>query len=113
MATSEDFLAFVQERFSPLVSASYRKMFGGVGIFEEGTMFALITSGDELFFRVDDATRPGFEDADSSQFMSMPYFSAPADALEDTGPLTLLIEDALAASKRAAKGHGKGSSGAR
>jgi DNA transformation protein len=117
MATSEDYLAFVQERLSPIIVADYRKMFGGVGVFDQGTMFALITSDDELFFRVDDRTRPGFETAGSSQFMSMPYFSSPADALEDEGALTALIEDALAASKRAAQGKGKrrpkGSSGAR
>jgi DNA transformation protein len=117
MATSEDYLAFVQECFSPIVAADYRKMFGGIGIFDDGTMFALITSDDELFFRVDDRTRPGFEAAGSGQFMSMPYFSSPADALEDRGALTALIADALAASKRAAEGKGKrrkrGSSGAR
>lgn len=116
MATSTGYLAFVQERFGAIVDADYRNMFGGIGIFEDGTMFALITGEDELFFRVDDATRPGFEDAGSSQFLRMPYFSVPAEALEDEGALTALIEDALAASKRAARGakrRKKGSSGAR
>ena len=103
MATSEDFLAFVQERFAPVVGADYRKMFGGIGIFEGGTMFALITGEDELCFRVDDQTRPDFEAAGGTQFMTMPYFSAPADSLEDAGQLATLIDAALQASKRAAK----------
>lgn len=102
MATSEDYLTFVQERFDPVVSAEYRKMFGGIGVFEGGTMFALLTSDDELFFRVDDETRSALEAAGSSQFMTMPYLSAPAAALEDREQLAALIGDALAASKRAA-----------
>ena len=42
-------------------------MFGWMGIFEDGMMFALVDSG-LLFFRVDDSNRVEFEAAGSSQF---------------------------------------------
>ena len=60
----------------PLGHVQTRQMFGWMGIFEDGMMFALVDSG-LLFFRVDDSNRVEFEAAGSSQFGKMPYFEVP------------------------------------
>jgi DNA transformation protein len=57
-------------------------MFGGYGIFHKGDMFALI-SGSELYFKVDDTNRAAYDAAGSHRFVPMPYYSVPAEVLEN------------------------------
>ncbi len=57
-------------------------MFGGYGIFQAGKMFALVTSGAELFFKVDDSNRARFVKAKSPQHGKMPYFRVPVLVLK-------------------------------
>ena len=59
-----------------------KKMFGGYGIFQAGKMFALVTSGAELFFKVDDSNRARFTKAKSPQHSKMPYFRVPVPVLK-------------------------------
>ena len=42
------------QALAPLGDVSSRKMFGGYGIFEGGTMFGLINSEGEVYLKVDD-----------------------------------------------------------
>ena len=60
-----------------------RPMFGGYGIFQDGDMFALI-AGSALFFKVDDSNLAAYEQAGSTRYKPMPYYSVPADVMEDT-----------------------------
>lgn len=48
------------ELFAPLGGVSIRRMFGGLGIFKGGLMFALV-SDDVLYFKADEETLPRFE----------------------------------------------------
>ncbi len=72
------------ELFEPLGGVSIRRMFGGLGIFKEGLMFALVTD-DVLYFKADSETAPRFEAEGFGQWVyeggarkvAMPYWQAP------------------------------------
>lgn len=54
-----EFQDFISELFEPLGGVAFRRMFGGVGIFRGGIMFALIID-DALYLKTDEASRPRF-----------------------------------------------------
>jgi DNA transformation protein len=54
------FREFLADLFDPIGGVGFRRMFGGLGIFREGLMFALVAD-DVLYFKTDDETRPAFE----------------------------------------------------
>ena len=75
-------------------------MFGGVGIYSRGLFFALIAE-DRLYFKVDDATRPDFEQRGMEPFRpfgeksAMGYYEVPADVVEDVNHLETWMQKAL------------------
>ena len=92
MAFSEDYLNFVIEQLSEFGDFEHKKMFGGVGFFKDGKMFAGIIYGN-LCLKVGDSNRKDFEDRGIKPFGSdakkkgMPYYEVPADVLEDKSRL--------------------------
>ena len=84
----------------PFGDIAERKMFGGLGIFEAGGMFALI-SGDHLYFQVDDSNRPQYEAMCSAKFGNMPYYRVPLDVLDDQPRLHRLVEESVALARAA------------
>lgn len=54
------FQGLLEDLFATVGSVSFRRMFGGAGIFRDGTMFALILD-DVLYLKADESTRPQFE----------------------------------------------------
>jgi len=54
------FQGFLAELFEPVGGVSFRKMFGGIGIFREGLMFALVAD-DTLYLKADDTTSVDFK----------------------------------------------------
>jgi DNA transformation protein len=54
------FREFLADLFDQIGGVGFRRMFGGLGIFREGLMFALVAD-DVLYFKTDDETRPAFE----------------------------------------------------
>lgn len=78
-----DICSDIVETLAQLGDIRSKKMFGGHGIFERGTMFALVNSEAELFLKVSDTNRAQFEAAGSEQHGKMPYFAVPGDVLED------------------------------
>jgi DNA transformation protein and related proteins len=103
MAVDPGFVEFVIEQLEPVGVITHKGMFGGHGIWESGDMFALISSDSTLYFKVDDVTRTRYQEAGSEQFMTMPYWSVPADLLEDRGELLEWAEDAVAVGHTTAK----------
>lgn len=91
-------------RFHPIRS---KKMFGGVGIFSEesGNMFALISSDDVVYFKVDDTNRAEYEVVNAARFHRMPYFQLPDSILnDDAGDLRdWVLKSADVASRAPAK----------
>ena len=86
MAVPDEFRDFVIENLEMLGDVEAPAMFGGYGIFESESMFALV-AGSALFFKVDDSNLAGYEQASSARYGKMPYFKVPNDIMEDASAL--------------------------
>lgn len=108
--------AFMEEvlaRLAPLGDVTSKKMFGGVGFWESGDMFALIDSGGRLRFKADDTSRGRYEAAGMEAFappmpggrapMTMPYFQVPDDVLGDDDRFSEWAVEAMAVGHATAK----------
>ncbi|MGQ0677985.1 MAG: TfoX/Sxy family protein [Rhodospirillales bacterium] len=90
MTASPAFCAHLVDLMSGLGPISVRRMFGGAGLYHLGAMFALVFD-DTLYLKVDDLNRPDFEEAGMGAFtydagggpISMSYYQAPPEAMED------------------------------
>lgn len=92
MAVSDEQIAFVVDLFSDVGPITTRKMFGGLGIYTGGTIFALLMSDGDLKLKGAGAMPAAYEEAgwrpwtytrkDSAQ-SSMPYWSIPDALLDD------------------------------
>ena len=111
MSVSPSFRSFVLEQLGRTTDGiRARSMFGGVGIYAAELFFALLDD-DTLYFKVDDATRPQFEDRGMTPFRPygeggevMQYYEVPADVLEDPEALGAWVAAALAVARRARGG---------
>ncbi len=83
-------------RFEGLGDVTKKGMFGGYGFFQAGKMFALVTSGAELFLKADDSNRARFSKANSPQHGKMPYFRVPDAVLENDKKLIEWAKDSVA-----------------
>ncbi|MCK6452886.1 MAG: TfoX/Sxy family protein [Alphaproteobacteria bacterium] len=107
MTASREFLDYVVDLLRPFGPVSIRRMFGGAGVYRDGLMFALVAY-DTLYLKVDDETRPAFERAGMGPFtyegktepVTMSYFEAPPDAMEEADLLAGWARDAYAAALR-------------
>lgn len=107
MAFSPDYLEFILDQLSGFGPISHKKMFGGVGFYKDGLMFAGIMNG-LLHFKVDDLTRPTFIDRGMEPFSmggkkSTGYYQVPIEVLEDRDELAAWAEAAYAAAVRSKK----------
>jgi hypothetical protein len=62
MKSSDQFAAYAVEILSAVGRVAARRMFGGYGVYCDGTMFALVAD-DVLYLKVDDGNRGEFERA--------------------------------------------------
>ena len=109
MSVSDEFLDYVVEQLLGWGEVSVRRMFGGAGLYREGTMFGVVAE-DVAYLKVDDSTRGDFLKAGSAPFEPYPdkirttirtYYEIPADVLEDPPDLARWAERAwLVARKR-------------
>lgn len=94
------------DRLLPLLSdagdVSSKRMFGGVGVFESGTMFGIIDSKGAVFFRAGDDTAH-FDAAGSTRHGKMPYYSVPDAVVDEPGELLAWAARAIEASRAAKK----------
>jgi DNA transformation protein len=101
MAVSQSYREFVLEQLGRVTSVTGKSMFGGVGIYAHGLFFALIAE-DRLYFKVDDATRPEFEQRGMEPFRpfgddnATGYYEVPADVLEDVALLETWMKKTIA-----------------
>lgn len=90
MAVSADFRDYVLEQLSGLRGLTQRRMFGGVGLYCDGVIFAIIFD-DVLYFKAGAANRADFTARGMAAFrpyknrpkISTTYYELPADVLED------------------------------
>lgn len=116
MTRHDPFVEHLLDLLLPLGPVQPRRMFGGWGLYLEGTMFALVAD-DRLYLKVDGETEDRFADAGAEPFtysrpgrrVKMSYREAPDGSLEDPDELLPWARLAVEASRRAksAKGRGK------
>lgn len=107
---SESYLSFVLEQLAGVARIVTKRMFGGVGIYSDGTFFAVIDN-DTLFFKVDETLSKRYRDRGMPPFMPVPgaapmagYYQVPPDVLEDADALAKWAKDSLGiAAKKAVK----------
>ena len=111
-ARDASFVAFVEEQLAPLGGVRSKSMFGGYGLYARDVFFACVDDG-RLYFRVDDTTRPLYEERGMGPFTPMPqmvmksYYEVPVEVIEDAAELARWAREAMAAApkkKAAAKG---------
>ncbi len=101
MAKSNEYVTTLLRVMVPLGDVSARNMFGGHGLFFEGSMFALVTRKNDLFFRADDINRPDYEKRDLKPFGRMPYFAAPPECADGWRKMKPWAKGAVDAALRA------------
>jgi len=118
LPVSSDYLAYVLEQLAGLAGLSARRMFGGVGLYCEELFFGLIDN-DTLYLRVNDDNRADYTARGMSAFrpyadrpeLSMSYYEAPADVLEDPAQLVSWARRSVAVAMAAGKLAGKPAAG--
>ncbi|MEJ6402395.1 TfoX/Sxy family protein [Yoonia sp. 2307UL14-13] len=89
-------IAFATDLFSDLGQLTTRKMFGGMCLYHQGIVFALMSSEGRLYLKVKGDLARELQDQGAEQFHNMPYWSLPDAALEDSEEATALARRALA-----------------
>jgi DNA transformation protein len=110
MPQRSDFLDHVVERLRLFGPVTTRRMFGGWGIYRDGTFFGLI-AGDTLFFKTDDENRAEFERSSPGPFtfekkgerIVTHYYAVPEEALDDAAVMARWARLGYAAALRRAK----------
>ncbi len=88
-------------RIMPLGEITHKKMFGGYGVFESGTMFALVTAEGLVHLKAGDANILRFDEVGASKHTRMPYYQIPGSVLEDDTQLLEWTQEAIKVSKAA------------
>ena len=98
----------IQELFSAFGVVAVRRMFGGAGIYADGTMFALVADS-VIYLKADELSTPAFERESLPPFTYatkdgkrgvMSYRRMPERLYDDPDELVTWARDALAAAQR-------------
>lgn len=76
-AAADEQAAALVEDWGSLGPVTSKKMFGGFGIFHDGTMFAIVDSGGGIFLKADERSIAEHESAGGTKHGRMPYWSLP------------------------------------
>jgi DNA transformation protein and related proteins len=96
------FKDFVMDQLRGIPDLRAKAMFGGYGLYSGKNFFGILHDG-RLYFKVDDASRQAYLDRNMSPFtyeqrgrvMTMQYYEAPPDVLEDASQLIQWANRAL------------------
>ena len=93
MAINQSQLDFIIDQLEEIGEFTHKRMFGGVGFFKDGIMFALLGNG--IFnLRVDETNVDDFDKYGMKRFLAseekkgLPYYEVPVGILEDKDRLT-------------------------
>jgi DNA transformation protein len=108
MTVSADYLQYVLDQLAQLGDVSARRMFGGAGLYCDEFFFGMIAD-DTLYLRVDDSNRDDYSARGAAAFrpyvdrpqLSMSYFEAPAEVLDDARQLIEWARRSVAVAQRA------------
>jgi len=90
-------------RIKSLGAITKKKMFGGYGIFESGTMFALVPKDGGVYLKSGQANMARFEEAGANKHGRMPYYQIPEAVYIDDFQLLEWTREAIEVSKAAKK----------
>ena len=82
MSISDSDIAFAREIFADIPDLSHRKMFGGICLYSEDTVFALASSEGRIYLKAQGDLAERLKGDGAEQFHSMPYWSLPEDLLD-------------------------------
>src|SRR5262249_46216682 len=108
MKQKDSFTEFVLEQLGSLGDVRSKSMFGGHGFYLRDTLFGMEYKG-KVYFRVDDVTRPRYEEFGMPPFMPGPnmtmrkYYEVPLEVVEDAGELARWASDAVKSAADGAK----------
>lgn len=109
MAVSDSYRGFILEQLGRVRPVTWRRMFGGVGLYADGQFFALLDN-DTLYFKTGAANRPEFVARGMDPFQPfgpdsepMDYHEVPADVLEDVALLKEWMDRAVQVAEEAGK----------
>ena len=110
MAGENAFIIYLLELLEPLGSVEAKSMFGGFGIYRHGLMFGLV-SQETFYLKADEENRADFEGKGLPRFtyqrkgkeLSMSYYQAPPEAMDNAEALCGWAQKAYDAAVRAAQ----------
>jgi DNA transformation protein and related proteins len=110
MVASDSFSEFLREQLAPLGRLTMRRMFGKIGVFADGVMFAMVTE-NTLYLRVDDHNRAMFAEAASfpplnyakkGDTIDLSFWRVPERLFDEPDEFVIWARAALAAAQRVA-----------
>ena len=108
MPVPDPFVARVLKLLTPLGPVEARRLFGGYGLYLDGTIFALVYDGG-LYLKADEQTKGAFErlgcgpityQGGRGQEVALPYWETPKNLLKDGKALCRWARKAYAAGLR-------------
>ncbi|MGR3504188.1 TfoX/Sxy family protein [Pseudaestuariivita sp.] len=108
MAVTAEEIAWAREVFQEVPDVTTRKMFGGLSLYSEGTIFAIIGPDEELLIKAKGDLAEALEAEGSHQWVYdghkdsgkkptvMPYWSLPDSALDDPEEAAMWARRSLA-----------------
>lgn len=105
---SSDYVEFLKELTGPLGGVSMRKMFGGLSIYQDGLIFALVIE-ETLYLKADAQTISDFEAEGCGPFVyhgkdgrvvQMPYWRAPERLFDEPDEFIDWARKAVSAARR-------------
>jgi len=107
--SDKDFVAYLHELLAPAGKVSARAMFGGWGVYVDGTIIGIVVDG-RLYLKADALTEPAFAATGNAPFvydspkgpMPMSYWSVPEEALDSPEAMAPWAKRAIEAAGRKA-----------
>lgn len=108
MTANAEFVAFISEQLAPMGPLAAGRFFGGHAFKSGEVQFAMIM-GNTLYLRVDEKTRPAFEEKGAVPFsygksvrrvVVKSYYAAPEELLDEPDELVVWARRAFDAARR-------------
>jgi DNA transformation protein len=115
MAIQNRFVASVLAQMRDVIGpVRARAMFGGYGVYQDDTMFAIV-GDDTLYFKADGTTSGAFTARSLNPFtyvsrgrtVALQYYEAPPEVFEEVEAMRLWSQQAIEVALRARKIHGQ------